>query len=310
MSRIAFLFPGQGSQYVGMGKDLAQTEAGKNLFAEADGVLGFSLSRLCREGPEEDLKQTLNTQPAILAVSLIAAELLKAKGIKAEMAAGHSLGEYSALAAAGALSFAQALRLVRTRGTLMHEANKTIGGTMAAIVGLAPEQVIDLCREASAAGLVQAVNFNSPGQTAISGTKEGIARAIELALAKGAKRALPLPVSAPFHSSLMDPVAEKFRPELERAAVADAALPVVANISARPETKAPEIRENLAKQINGPVRWTESIQFMLAAGITTFVEVGPGKVLTGLLRQINKEARCFPVESPASIDEAAARLQA
>lgn len=308
MSRVAFLFPGQGSQYVGMGNDLAQTEAGKKLFAEADRVLGFPLSKLCREGPEEDLKQTLNTQPAILTVSLIACELLKAKGIKAEMTAGHSLGEYSALAAAGALSFAEAVRLVRIRGTLMHEANKTIGGTMAAIVGLTREQVIDLCREASAAGLVQAVNFNSPGQTAISGTKEGIAKAIELALAKGAKRALPLPVSAPFHSSLMDPVAEKFRPELAKAAIADAAIPVVANIDARPETKAQEIRQNLAKQINGPVRWTESIQFMLAQGITAFVEVGPGKVLTGLLRQISKETLCLPVESPVSIDEVAAKL--
>jgi [acyl-carrier-protein] S-malonyltransferase len=293
-----------------MGKDLAQTEAGKKLFAEADRLLGFSLSQLCREGPEENLKQTLNTQPAILTVSLIACELLKAKGIKAEMTAGHSLGEYSALSAAGALSFAEAVRLVRIRGTLMHEANKTVGGTMAAIVGLSPELVVDLCREASAAGLVQAVNFNSPGQTAISGTKAGITKAIELALAKGAKRALPLPVSAPFHSSLMDPVAEKFRPELAKAAIADAAIPVVANIDARPETKAPEIRQNLAKQINGPVRWTESIQFMLAQGITAFVEVGPGKVLTGLMRQISKEAQCFPVESPASIDEVAARLQA
>jgi len=309
MSRIAFIFPGQGSQYVGMGKAAAATEAGGRLFREADAALGFSLSGLCFNGPEEDLKQTYNTQPAVLTVSLIADALLREKGIVPEMTAGHSLGEYSALASAGALSFAEAVRLVRKRGQIMAETTARITGAgMAAIMGLSAEDVVAVCREASAAGVVEAVNFNSPVQTIISGTKSGIDKAIEIATAKGAKRAMALPVSAPFHSSLMNQAAELFRPVLEAAAVTDAEIPVVANVTAAAETAAAEIRANLIAQVNGPVRWTESAQAMLAAGIDTFIEVGPGKVLSGLMGKISKEAKVFAVETPESIDALAAQL--
>ena len=309
MSRIAFIFPGQGSQYVGMGKDLIQTEIGKRLFSQADKALGFSLSRLCIEGPEEDLTQTYNTQPAILTVSTIVFEILKEKGIKPEMVAGHSLGEYSALAAADSLSFTEAVQLVRIRGQLMYEATKTIEGGMAAIIGLSAPAVEEICRQASSAGIVQAVNYNSPVQIVISGEKTAIDKAIELAQNQGAKRAVSLPVSAPFHSSLMDPVAQKFQPELERVEIRDTSVPVIANFTAQPETEAEEIRQNLIKQVNGPVRWSDSVQSMILQGIDTFVEVGPGKVLTGLMRKTNREVACSPVERPESIDALADKLR-
>ena len=309
MSKLAFIFPGQGSQYVGMGKEISGTETGKRMFLRADAILGFSLSTLCFQGPEEELKQTYNTQPAVLTVSVIAYELLKARGLKPELVAGHSLGEYSALVASGALSFEDALRLVRIRGRLMHEATKTAKGGMAAIVGLAATEVEEICRQAGGAGIVQAVNYNSPVQTVISGEQAGLDKAIEIAQARGAKRALLLPVSAPFHSSLMDPVAEKFQPELEAAEIKDAGIPVVANITARPETKADEIRQNLIRQVNGPVRWTDSVQYMLSEGVDLLAEIGPGKVLTGLVKQINREVACLPVESPASIDSLIAATQ-
>jgi len=309
MSRIAFIFPGQGSQYVGMGQEASKTELGGKLFLEADEALGFPLSSLCFDGPEEELKQTYNTQPAVLTVSLIAAGLLNEKGIVPEIVAGHSLGEYSALAAAGALGFAEAVSLVRRRGQVMHDTTSAITGAgMAAIIGLSAEEVIAICAEAAGAGAVEAVNFNSPVQTIISGTKAGIDRAIEIAGERGAKRAMALPVSAPFHSSLMNEAAEIFGRDLEKAEIGDARMPVIANITARPETSAAEIRQNLLGQVNGPVRWTETVESMLAAGIDTFIEVGPGKVLTGLMRKINRDAAAFAVETPASIEEVAAKL--
>jgi len=224
------------------------------------------------------------------------------------MTAGHSLGEYSALAAAGALTFLDAVRLVRTRGQLMHDATRTVQGGMAAIIGLAPSAVEEICREASAAGIVQAANYNSPAQTAISGDQTGLEKAIELATAKGAKRAVMLPVSAPFHSSLMDPVAGQFRPELEAAAVNDATVPVIANVTAQPETSTGEIRKNLIAQVNGPVRWKDTIDYMIGQGIDTFIEVGPGKVLTGLLKKTNRDVTCVPVETPESIEGLLATL--
>ncbi|MDP8213858.1 MAG: ACP S-malonyltransferase [Candidatus Euphemobacter frigidus] len=302
MTKIAFIFPGQASQYVGMGREISRTPIGEKLFFKADEIAGFPLSSLCFEGPEEELTQTDNTQPAIVTVSAIVFHLLNEKGIKPEMVAGHSLGEYSALVVAGSLSFIDAVRLVRIRGELMRDATRTIAGGMAAIIGLTPQAVEDICREANSVGIVQATNYNSPIQTAISGEKAGLEKAIELATERGAKRALMLPVSAPFHSSLMDPVAEKFRAELEATELKDAEVPVIANVTAEPETNEAEIRGNLIRQINAPVHWTETIQYMIARGIDTFVEVGPGKVLTGLLKKTDRSVTCIPVETLESID--------
>jgi len=309
MTKIAFIFPGQASQYVGMGQEIARTPIGEKMFFQADEMLGFPLSSLCFNGPEEELTQTFNTQPAIVTVSAIVTQLLAEKGIRPEMVAGHSLGEYSALVAAGSLSFLDAVRLVRIRGELMNDATKSVGGGMAAIIGLEPRAVEEICVEASSAGVVQAANYNSPIQTAISGDQAGLEKAIEIAKERGAKRALMLPVSAPFHSSLMDPVAEKFQPELELAEMKNVELPVIANVTAAPETDADEIRRNLISQVNGPVRWSDTILYMIAQGIDTFIEVGPGKVLTGLLKKTDRSVTCIPVETLESIEELIERLK-
>ena len=290
---LALLFPGQGSQFVGMGKALRDASAvARAVFEEADAALGFSLSRLCFEGPEEELKQTANTQPAILTHSVAAWRDLQARFPErlegAAFAAGHSLGEYSANVAAGALGFADAVLLVRQRGLFMQDAVPRGAGAMAAIVGLAPEEVEAACREASQGEVVSPANFNSPEQTVIAGTAAAVARASAACTARGAKRAIPLAVSAPFHCALMAPARERLRPLLEAARFSDAPVPVVTNVDARLETRGSALRDALARQVDAPVRWVESVRALAAAGVDRGIEIGPGNVLAGLVRRIDK----------------------
>ena len=294
MALTAYVFPGQGSQYVGMGKDLfAQHEPSRALKEEADRLLGFSLSTICFEGPEDALRQTKNTQPAIFLHSVA---LFRATGGRPAMVAGHSLGEYSALVAAGSLAFPDALRLVRLRGELMQKAGEEHPGTMAAVVGLTPGAVEELCSEASAAGVVQPANFNSPGQIVISGSVAGVRRAMELAKGRGAKMVKELVVSGAFHSPLMAGAQEGLRAALAGAPVLDARIPVYANVTAEPVHDAAAIRDLLHRQLTSPVRWEESVHHMVRDGATAFTEVGPGKVLQGLIR------RCEPEAAVSGID--------
>jgi [acyl-carrier-protein] S-malonyltransferase len=293
---LALLFPGQGSQAVGMGKALFEaSEAARTVFEEADRVLGFPLSRLCFEGPEEELRLTANTQPAILTHSIAALADLRARFPEklegAAFAAGHSLGEYSAGVAAGAISFADAVALVRARGTFMQEAVPAGVGAMAAIVGLAPESVQEACREAAQGETVAPANYNSPEQTVIAGHAAAVARASEACLARGAKRAIPLPVSAPFHCALMSPAREKMRPLLEATVFTDAALPVVTNVDAAPEPSGGSLRDALVRQIDSPVRWVESVQRLAREGVDRALEIGPGNVLAGLVRRIDRSIK-------------------
>ncbi len=289
MGKIAFIFPGQGSQYVGMGKDFFESDAdSQRLFARADEILGVPLSKICFDGPDEELKQTRNTQPAIFLHSMVV--LNKLQGVQADMAAGHSLGEYSALVAAKAISFEDGLSLVRLRGELMQKAGDEQKGTMAAIVGLMPEAVEAICKEASAAGIVQTANFNSPGQIVISGSVEGVRRGMELAKAAGAKLVKELVVSGAFHSPLMASARDGLRKKLDETTIADAAIPVYANVTAEPVTKAEDIRDVLFRQLTSPVRWEESIIHMVRDSADSFWEIGPGKVLQGLAKRIAASA--------------------
>lgn len=300
MSATAFLFPGQGSQYVGMANDLYdQHPEARKLFDQADAIVGFPLSAVCFHGPEEELKQTKNTQPAIFLHSVIAARLYR--GEQASMAAGHSLGEYSALVYAGALTFEDGLRLVRLRGELMQRAGVEQPGTMAAVVGLEHAVVDEACQAASEAGIVQAANFNSPGQIVISGSVTGVRRAMELAKERGAKLVKELPVSGAFHSPLMASAKSGLRDALENTAIRDAAIPVYANVSAKPVRKAEEIRRLLNEQLTSPVRWEETIRNMAADGASTFVEIGPGKVLQGLVKRIRSEVQTRGIEKMSDI---------
>lgn len=301
---LTALFPGQGSQYVGMGKSLYETNAAaRALFDRADAALGFSLTRICFEGPESELQLTRNTQPAILVHSLAAWELFREAGFRLNAAAGHSLGEYSALAAAGALSFEDAVRLVRRRGELMYEAGRARPGAMAAILGMDLPGVEELCREAYSVGIVVPANINSPGQVVISGEASGVEKAVELAPARGAKKAVRLPVSGAFHSPLMESAAGGLRAALEAVTLNDSEVPVVANVSARPVQKAAEIRIALEKQLLGAVRWEQSMRWLKTNAGPVFVEVGPGRVLKGLARAIDRDLKMQSVEDPESFQE-------
>jgi [acyl-carrier-protein] S-malonyltransferase len=305
MAKVAFVFPGQGSQKVGMGKALwDESEPGRATFQAADAALGEALSQLIFTGPEDRLQLTANSQPAILTTSV---GLLRALGERCDAAAGHSLGEYSAHVAAGTLAFDEAVRLVRQRGLYMQEAVPVGQGAMAAVLGGEPAAIEQACADAE--GVVEPVNYNCPGQLVIAGDKAAVERASERIKAQGAK-VRPLPVSAPFHCRLMKPAEDRFRAHLERAAFSDPEVPVYVNVDATAVTTAAAARDALARQISRPVRWEQSIRKMLADGVGLFVEIGPGKVLAGMIKRIDKTAACTNVESPADLQAAREAIRA
>ncbi|MBY3443141.1 ACP S-malonyltransferase [Rhizobium laguerreae] len=312
---IAFTFPGQGSQALGMGKDLAENFAeARAVFQEVDEALGEKLSDVMFNGPEDMLTLTANAQPALMAVSIAVVRVLEAKGLdlksKVAYVAGHSLGEYSALCAAGTFSLADTARLLRIRGNAMQAAVPVGVGAMAAIIGLEHADVVAVCEAAAAVGACQIANDNGGGQIVISGEKAAVEKAAALATDKGAKRAILLPVSAPFHSTLMAPAADAMREALTKVAKSDPVVPVIANVRAAPVTGADEIASLLVEQVTGQVRWRETVEWFAGNGVTTLYELGSGKVLTGLARRIDKTINGISVNGPADIDAAVAALMA
>ncbi len=303
MAKHAFIFPGQGSQYAGMGKELAENfPAAREVFAEADDALGMKLSKLCFEGPEDSLRLTTNTQPAILTTSIAALKVVQAEtGLVADFMAGHSLGEYSALVAAGALAFADAVRTVRARGTFMQEAVPVGVGAMAAILGVESAVLAEICAEAAQGEVVAPANFNSPGQIVIAGNSGAVNRAIEIAKARGFRKAMLLPVSAPFHCSLMIPAGERLAKTLAAITVAPLQVPVISNVEAKPNASKERVVELLVRQVSAPVLWDASVQEMIAQGVTLVTEIGPGKVLSGLVKRIDKSVESKNIEDLASL---------